>query len=92
MHYHKTLGQRAGLSVSQIDELKQFERSDLFSDLEKDVLRFTEQWTKQGKVDSPVIVRLKAALSPAHLVLLAATVGQANMTSRFNQTFEVELP
>jgi len=31
-------------------------------------------------------------LPPAHLVLLAATVAQANFTSRFNSVFGVELP
>jgi hypothetical protein len=92
MHYHKALGQKAGVSIAQIDELGQFEKSSLFSDLEKDVLRFAEQWTIQGKVQKDVMIRLKGIMSPSHLVLLAATVGQANMTSRFNQTFEVELP
>ena len=86
------LGQKAGLSVAQIEELRQFEQSDLFSDVEKDVLRFAEQWTNVGKVKKDVMIRLKGIMSPSHLVLLAATVGQANMTSRFNQTFDVELP
>ena len=92
MHYHKALGQKAGLSVGQIDELRQFEQSGLFSDVEKDVLRFAQQWTNVGKVEKDVIIRLKGIMSPSHLVLLAATVGQANMTSRFNLTFDVALP
>jgi alkylhydroperoxidase family enzyme len=92
MHYHMALGQKAGLSVAQIDQLRQFEESGLFSDHEKDVLRFAEQWTNVGKVEKDVVIRLKGIMSPSHLVLLAATVGQANMTSRFNETFDVELP
>ncbi len=39
-----------------------------------------------------VIERLRLALSPEHLVTLAATVAQANFTSRFNNVFGVELP
>ena len=92
MHYHKALGQKAGLSVAQIDGLPRFEQSNLFSDTEKDVLRFAEQWATKGKVEKEVMIRLKAIMSPSHLILLAATVGQANMTSRFNNTFEVDLP
>jgi alkylhydroperoxidase family enzyme len=92
MHYHKALGQKAGLSVAQINDLARFEHSDAYSSQEKDVLRFAEQWTRNGKVSTDVIERLKASLSPAHLVLLAATVSQANLTSRFNNTFGVELP
>ena len=92
MHYHLALGQKAGLSVAQIEELREFENSNLFSDVEKDVMRFAEQWTTVGTVEKEVVIRLKAVLSPSHLVLLAATVGQANMTSRFNNTFRTELP
>jgi hypothetical protein len=56
------------------------------------VLRFTEQWSVKGRVDGAVLERLKGALSPEHLVTLAAVVAQANFTSRFNNVFGVELP
>jgi hypothetical protein len=36
--------------------------------------------------------RPKRSLSPEELVILAATVAQANFTSRFNNVFGVELP
>ena len=56
------------------------------------MLRFTEQWSVEGRVDVAVIDRLKRVLSHGHLVILAATVAQANFTSRFNNVFGVELP
>ena len=56
------------------------------------MLRFTEQWTLAGRVAEYVLARLKVSLSPGHLVLLAATVSQANFTTRFNNVFGVELP
>lgn len=46
----------------------------------------------EGRVDGAVLERLKLALPPEHLVVLAATVAQANFTSRFNNVFGVELP
>lgn len=55
------------------------------------MLRFTEQWSAEGRVAEDVLARLKAALSAEHLVVLAATVAQANFTSRFNNVFGVEL-
>lgn len=73
-------------------ELERFEASDAYSELEKDVLRFTEQWSLRGRVDDGVMGRLGAALSPQQLVVLAATAAQANFTTRFNNTFGVELP
>lgn len=86
------LGRRAGLSDRQVADLGEYEASGAYSVLEKDVLRFTEQWSVRGRVDEDVLARLSAALPARHLVLLAATVGQANFTTRFNVVFGVELP
>jgi len=91
-HYHVALGRRAGLAEEQIDCLDRYEVSGAYSESEKDVLRFTEQWTNTGRVNGDVLERLKLSLSAEHLVLLAATVAQANFTSRFNNVFGVELP
>lgn len=80
------------MTDKQLQDLSQFETSSAYSELEKDVLRFTEQWTLHGRVADDVIERLKASLPPNQLVLLAATAAQANLTSRFNNVFGVELP
>jgi alkylhydroperoxidase family enzyme len=80
------------LSPQQIQDLEQYEQSTAYSDLEKAVLRFADQWTRQGKVAGDVLEQLKRSLSAAQLVTLAATVGLANWTNRFNETFGVELP
>jgi alkylhydroperoxidase family enzyme len=39
-----------------------------------------------------VVAALSRHLSPRQLVTLAATVGLANWTNRFNETFDVQLP
>ena len=91
-HYHDALGRRAGVTDEQIRDLARFESSDVYTEAEKDVLRFTEEWTLRGLVAVETLDRLKVILPPAHLVLLAATVAQANFTSRFNNVFGVELP
>lgn len=91
-HYHEILGRRAGLSDEQLSDLGRFEASNAFTEDEKDVLRFAEQWTLLGRVEPEVMTRLKTALTPGQLVTLAATAAQANFTCRFNNVFEVELP
>ena len=91
-HYHEAAARRVGVTDRQLRELGSFEASDAYSPVEKDILRFAEQWTLRGRVAEDVMVRLGAALSPAHLVLLAATTAQANFTTRFNNVFGVELP
>ncbi len=91
-HYHEILGRKAGLTDLHIAQLDKFELSDVYTEAEKDVLRFTEQWTREGRVGEDVISRLKLVLNSEQLVILAATVSQANFTSRFNNVFGVELP
>jgi len=55
-------------------------------------MRFAEQWTRQGKVAGDVIKKLSKTLSPTQLIVLAAAVGLANWTNRFNESFGIELP
>jgi len=92
MHYHRALGLKAGLTDSQTKDLERYESSNAYSDLEKSVLRFAEQWTRQGKAEAGLVQQLAKSLSPAQLIILAATVGLANWTNRFNETFAIELP
>jgi alkylhydroperoxidase family enzyme len=80
------------LSDAQIKDLGAIEQSSAYSDLEKSVLRFAEQWTRRGKVEANLMQQLAKTLSPAQLVTLAATVGLANWTNRFNESFDVQLP
>jgi AhpD family alkylhydroperoxidase len=91
-HYHQIFGKRAGLTDAQLREVEGYESSTAFSDLEKQVLRFAEQWTTKGKADADLVSKLSQQLSPQEMMTLAATVGLANWTSRFNVTFGVELP
>jgi uncharacterized peroxidase-related enzyme len=92
LHYHKMGATKAGLSQAQIEGLENYENNSSYSDLEKAVLRFTEQWTVKGRAEPAVLTQLSKSLSPAQLVTLAATVGLANWTNRFNETFGIELP
>jgi AhpD family alkylhydroperoxidase len=92
LHYHKGLGQKAGVTEAQIAALPNFESSNLFNDQEKDVLRFSEQWTRRGRVAPEVMQRLTKSLTPGQMIVLAATAGLANWTNRFNETFGIELP
>jgi len=80
------------LNETQIQDLERFEQSTAYSDLEKLVLRFADQWTRQGKASPEVVKELTKSLTPAQMVVLAGSVGMANWTNRFNETFGVELP
>ncbi len=92
LHYHTGAARKVGVTDVQVQALEDYEQSSAYSDLEKLVLRFAEQWTQQGKVDAEVVAALSQKLSPSQLIVLAATVGLANWTNRFNETFDIQLP
>jgi uncharacterized peroxidase-related enzyme len=91
-HYHKLFGKKAGVSAAQIAALDDDAAGDLFNSQEKAVLRFADQLTRQAKVDKATVDELQTFLSPAQLVVLAATVSLANFTNRFNHALDIELP
>jgi uncharacterized peroxidase-related enzyme len=92
LHYHTGAARKVGVSDIQVQTVEDYEQSSAYTELEKQVLRFAEQWTQKGKVDAAVLTALSKHLSPSQLVVLAATVGLANWTNRFNETFGVQLP
>jgi len=80
------------LNEAQIAAMDDYASSDQFDAQEKAVLRFAEQLTRNARVDADTVTELKDFLNDAQLVVLAAAVGQANLTNRFNEAFAVELP
>ena len=91
MHYHKLLGQRAGLSAEQIEALEQGDEGP-FDELERLVIRFADQVTRTTRPEPEVVQALCQRLSAPQMVVLAATVGLANFTNRFNHALDVQLP
>ena len=91
-HYHQQLGKQAGLTEEQIAAAEDFSDSEHFDDQEKAVLRFAEQLTRLAHVDDAVTNELMDFLSSSQMVVLAATVGVANFTNRFNNALGIELP
>lgn len=94
MHYHVPAAKAAGLTDSQIalDKLSRFIEQREYTDVEKLVLRFADEWTRQAKVSAEVMSALKDHLTPGALVTLAATCALANWTNKFNESFATQLP
>ncbi len=80
------------MNEAQIAAMDDYASSDQFDAQEKAVLRFAEQLTQSARADAETVNELKGFLNDAQLVVLAAAVGQANLTNRFNEAFAVELP
>jgi uncharacterized peroxidase-related enzyme len=91
-HYHSMFARKAGVSDAQIKQLGLNIDAALFTEVERLVIRFADEWTRQGKASAEVVQALARHLKPSQIVVLAATVGLANWTNRFNETFDVQLP
>jgi uncharacterized peroxidase-related enzyme len=92
LHHHRALGKKAGLNDRQVTETAQFETSDAYTDLEREVMRYAEAVTRHIDVDDALASRIKQTLGDRELVELAMTVGIANFTNRVTETLRLELP
>ena len=91
--YLKTslLQKLSGEMETQIQEIENSSESAAFSDLEKLVLRYAEELTRTVRTSDDVMAELKKNLSEADIVELNLTVGQANLTNRFNMSLMTDL-
>jgi uncharacterized peroxidase-related enzyme len=92
LHHHRALGKKAGLNDRQVAETADFETSDAYDELQRQVMRYAEQVTRHINVDDALFASLKGALGEREIVELAMTVGIANFTNRVTETLRMELP
>lgn len=88
---HKRIGKGVGLDDAKIDALEEGPEAAAYTDLERDVLRFTDAVVTSDAVPDDLFARLQAQLSPGPLVELNLAIGFYIMTSKFLVTFGVDL-
>ena len=81
---HKAVGLKNGVTEQQFAELNDYESSNAFSPVEKLVLRYTEELTRNIKTSDELVRELRKHLTEAQIVELNLTIGMANLTNRFN--------
>lgn len=91
-HYHNLFARKAGLSEPQIKQAGLSVEGVAYTEVEKLVIRFAQEWTQVGKVSAEVVEALNKHLTPSQMIVLSATLALANFTTRFNETFGVQLP
>ena len=88
---HKRIGKGVGVSDEKNAALEEGPSSDAFSDLEKAVLRFTDDVVQNDRPSDETFNPLAEQLGPADLVELYLAIGFYIMTSKFLRTFDVDL-
>lgn len=88
---HKRIGKGVGVTDAQNDALEEGADSDVFNDLEKAVLRFTDDVVQNDRPGDDTFNPLAEQLSAEDLVELYLAIGFYIMTSKFLRTFDVDL-
>lgn len=84
-----TLAKRSG-SMDKVEQLAQWKESELFSDMEKAVLEYTEAVTySDQQVTDQMIERLKTFFDEDAIVELTGLIAFQNMSSKFNSALDV---
>lgn len=80
---HIPIALKEGVTQQQVDELADWESSQVFTETQRRVLALTDQMTRQVHVDRELVDGLKADFDNQEIVELVATVAAYNMVSRF---------
>ena len=75
-----------------MNETESYAGSEIYDELQQDVLQYAEEVTRNVVVSDELIDRLKQKLTERELVELAVTVALANFTNRISETLRLELP
>ncbi|NKB60252.1 MAG: carboxymuconolactone decarboxylase family protein [Alphaproteobacteria bacterium] len=88
---HKRIGKDVGVSDEKNAALEEGASSDAFTELEKAVLRFTDDVVQNDRASDATLNPLAEQLSSADLVELYLAIGFYIMTSKFLRTFDVDM-
>lgn len=80
---HAPIALKEGMTQQQLDQLGDWQASDLFSKRERSVLAYTDAMTRHIQVPKDLVDAVKQYFDSRQLVELTATVAAYNMVSRF---------
>jgi len=85
------VSRKSGISERQFADLRHFEESAEFSELEKRVLRYAEALTQTpAHVSEELFESLREHFNPQQMVELATAIAWENFRARFNRGFGIE--
>jgi alkylhydroperoxidase family enzyme len=88
---HKRIGKNVGVTDEQNEALENWQAAICFNEVQRAALAFTDEVVKLRKPTDATFKAIKAKLTPGALVELQLSVGFYIMTSKFLETFEVDM-
>ena len=91
VYQHERISARVGMPAEKIAALKDGAESPVFDDLEKLVLRFTDEVVRNVKASDGTFRALNEHLSNREMAELVLTIGYYQMTCAFLENFEIPI-
>jgi alkylhydroperoxidase family enzyme len=88
---HVPIAKSTGLTDEQVAAIDNWEGAKCFSEVERLVLRFTDEVARSVKGDRATLAALQKHLGPGEIVELIMAIGFWGMVARILETTEVEL-
>ena len=88
---HKRIGKQVGVTDEQNAALEDWKSATCFDDLQRAALAFTDEIVKLHRPTDATFKTIAAKLTPAALVELQLSVGFYIMTSKFLETFSIDM-
>ncbi|MFT4096291.1 MAG: carboxymuconolactone decarboxylase family protein [Rhodoblastus sp.] len=91
VHQHERIGRNLGMSDAKIAAIHEGPEAAAFSDVEKEIMRFTDDVVKNVRASDATFQALAHRLSHQEMQELTLTIGYYMMVSRFLETFDVDI-
>src|SRR5215475_705227 len=88
---HKRIGKGVGVTDEQNEALENWQAATCFNDVQRAALAFTDEVVRLRRPTDATFNAIKAKLTPGALVELQLSVGFYVMTSKFLETFQIDM-
>ena len=88
---HKCIGKNAGVTDEQNDALENWQAASCFNDVQRAALAFTDEIVRLRRPTDATFNAIRSTLTPGALVELQLAVGFYIMTSKFLETFDIDM-
>src|ERR1700756_5298462 len=88
---HKRIGKNVGVTDEQIAALENWQAATCFTELQRAALAFTDEIVRLHRPTDATFNAVRSKLTPGALIELQLSVGFYIMTSKFLETFEIDM-
>ncbi|KRR26285.1 hypothetical protein CQ14_01860 [Bradyrhizobium lablabi] len=88
---HKRIGKNVGVTDEQNEALEHWQVATCFNDVQRAALAFTDEIVRHHKPTDATFNAIASKLTPAALIELQLSVGFYIMTSKFLETFAIDM-